>query len=70
MKIRFERDGAVFKFDSKPMQEGRFMAVCAIAAAALYVVLAIGAAALCGFRGLALVLAPALIIAFMKLTDF
>ena len=52
MRIRFEHNGTVFEYERKPMPEGRFKAVCGLAAAGLYTGLALGVAALCGLPGL------------------
>lgn len=52
MKIRLERDGTVFEYTRQPLPEGRFKAVCGLAAAGLYTGLALGVAALGGLPGL------------------
>ena len=52
MKIRLERDGTVFEYTRQPLPEGRFKAVCGLAAAGLCTGLALGVAALCGLPGL------------------
>ena len=56
MKIRLEHNGTVFEFERKPMTEGRFRALCAIAAAGVYAGMVWAVAALCDFPGLVLVL--------------
>lgn len=51
MKIRFERGGVVFEYARQPMPERRFRALCALAAAGVYVSMVIAVAALCGLPG-------------------
>lgn len=51
MKIRLEHNGTVFEYTRQPLPEGRFRAVCGLAAAWLYVGLVLGLAALCGLPG-------------------
>lgn len=62
MKLKLDFHGVIFEYERKPMQEGRFRLLYALAAAALYVGLAIGATVLCGFRGLLVVAALTLIV--------
>lgn len=57
MKIRLERNGTIFEYERKPMPEGRFLALCAIAAAGVYAGMVWAVASLCDFPGLVLVLA-------------
>ena len=63
MKLKLDFHGVVFEYEKKPMPEGRFRRLCALAAATLYVSLAIGAMRLCGLAGL-------LLIAFVTLCVF
>lgn len=55
MKLRLEFHGILFEYEKKPMQEGRFRRLCAIATAAMYVSLVIGVTRLCGLLGLLVV---------------
>ncbi len=55
MKIHLGYNGAVFEFERKPMPEGRFRTLCAIAAAGIYAGLVIAVAALCGVPGVVVV---------------
>lgn len=57
MRIRLEHNGTIFEFERKPMPEGRFRALCAIAAAGVYAGMVWAVASLCDFPGLVLVLA-------------
>lgn len=52
MKIRLEYNGTVFEYSRQPMPERRFKALCALAAAGVYMGLMLGVTALCGFPGL------------------
>lgn len=52
MKIRLERNGTVFEFERQPMKEGRFRALCLLAAAGLYAGMVAAITALCGLPGL------------------
>lgn len=63
MRMKLDFHGVVFEFEKKPMQESRFRLLYTLLAAALYVGLAIGVTALCGFLGL-LVVAVVTIIVF------
>ncbi|MEY8262152.1 hypothetical protein AALA80_17700 [Oscillospiraceae bacterium 50-60] len=56
MKIRFEHNGTVFEFESRPMKEGRFRALCLLAAAGVYAGMVAAVAALCNVPGLVLLL--------------
>ena len=47
MKIRFERGGVLLEYELKPMKEGCFRALCALAGVVV--------AALCGLPGLVIV---------------
>lgn len=69
MKIRLEHNGTVFEFERKPMPEGRFRALCLLAAGGIYAGMAIGIAKLCGIWGL-LVLAAATFIFMLAANDF
>ena len=55
MRIRVEHNGTAFEFERKPMDEGRFKAVCGIIGAALYVGMIWIVATLCGTFGVAAV---------------
>lgn len=37
MKLRFDRNGTVFEYEKKPMPDGRFKALCAIACLLAYI---------------------------------
>lgn len=52
MRIRFERGGVVLEYERKPMKEGRFRSLCALAAAGVYAGMVAAVAALCGLQGL------------------
>ena len=55
MRIRLEHNGTVFKFERRPMPEGRFKALCALAAAGVYAGMVLAVAALCGGWGVLMV---------------
>lgn len=55
MKIRLEHNGTAFEFERKPMPEGRFRALCALAAAGVYAGMVWAVAALCDVPGLLIV---------------
>lgn len=55
MRIRFERGGVVLKYERRPMPEGRFRALCALAAAGVYAGMVAAVTALCGLPGLGVV---------------
>ena len=63
MRVRIERAGEVFEFERRPMRRSRFLALCAIAAAALYVGMVVAVTALCGLPGLIAVAVVTLFIA-------
>lgn len=70
MKIRLERCGVVFEYEHQPMKEGRFRALCALAAAGVYGGVVIAVTALCGPFGLfAIVVASVLLLAIGKGMD-
>lgn len=56
MKIRLEHNGTAFEFERPPMPEGRFRALCVLAAAGVYAGMVWAVAALCDVPGLVLVL--------------
>lgn len=56
MKVRFEKGGAVFEYERKPMKEHRFRCVCLLTAAAIYAGMVAAVAAMCGIPGLGAVL--------------
>lgn len=55
MRIRLEHNGTVFEFERRPMSEGRFKALCALAAAGVYAGMVLAVAALCGGWGVLMV---------------
>ena len=55
MKIRLEHNGTVFEFERRPMPEGRFKALCVLAAAGVYAGMVWAVAALCGGWGVLMV---------------
>lgn len=55
MKLRFERGGVVFEYETRPRPEGRFRALCGLAAAGVYAGLVVAVAALCGLLGVIVV---------------
>lgn len=65
MRIRFEHNGTVFEYERKPMPEGRFKAVCGIAAAGVYAGMVWAVAALCGVPGLVTVLAWTVVVGLL-----
>ena len=65
MRIRVEHNGTAFEYERKPMDEGRFRAVCKIVGAALYVGLAWIVASICGLFGF-VALAIVSLFAFME----
>lgn len=70
MKIRFEHNGVTFEFERPPLPESRFKAICGLAAAGIYVGLALGAAALCGFQGLVAVVVATAVVAVFHAASF
>lgn len=63
MRIKLDLHGGILEYERKPMQENRFRLLYTLLAAALYVGMAIGVTALCGFLGL-LVIAVVTVIVF------
>ena len=55
MRIRLEHNGTVFEFERRPMPEGRFKALCVLAAAGAYAGMVWAVAALCGGWGVLMV---------------
>ena len=55
MRIRLEHNGTVFEYERRPMPEGRFKALCALAAAGVYAGMVLAVAALCGGWGVLMV---------------
>ena len=53
MRIRLEHNGTVFEYERRPMPEGRFKALCALAAAGVYAGMVWAVATLCGGWGVA-----------------
>ena len=49
MRIRFERDGTVLEYETKPMSPERFKAVCVLVGAAIGGAVFLGAVYLVGF---------------------
>lgn len=66
MKIKLDFHGVILEYEKKPMQESRFRLLYTLLAAALYVGLAIGVTALCGFLGLLVVAVLTLIVFAIK----
>lgn len=62
MKLKLDLHGIVFEYEKKPLPESRFRLLCALAAVALYVGAAITVTVLCGFLGLLVMVAAALVI--------
>lgn len=60
MRIRLEHNGTVFEFERRPMPEGRFKALCVLAAAGAYAGMVWAVAALCGGFGVLVVAAVTL----------
>ncbi len=70
MRIRFERGGVVLEYERKPMKEGRFRSLCALAAIGVYAGMVAAVAALCGLPGLfAIAVASVLLFAIGKGMD-
>lgn len=67
MKIRLEHNGDVFEFERPPLPEGRFRAVCGLAAAGLYAGMLVGVAAICGLYGVVTVAVVTVIIAVLSI---
>lgn len=68
MKIRLERDGTVFEYTRPPLPEGRFRAVCGLAAAGVYAGMVVVIAALCGVTGvITAAVATVVVVAFHKM---
>ena len=65
MRIKLEYCGFVFEFERKPMPEGRFRALCALAAAGVYAGMVWAVAALCDFPGLTLLLVGTAVVAMI-----
>ncbi len=65
MRIRLEHHGTVFEFERKPMPEGRFRALCCIAAAGVYAGMVWAVASLCDFPGLVLLLVGTVVVAMI-----
>ncbi len=57
-----ESGGTVFEYESRPMPEHRFKALCLLAAGGLYVGLVAAVAALCGGFGVLMVAAVTLFV--------
>jgi hypothetical protein len=55
MRIRLEHNGTVFEYERRPMPEGRFKALCVLAAAGVYAGMVWAVAALCGGFGVLMV---------------
>lgn len=65
MRIRLEHNGTVFEYERRPMPEGRFKALCALAAAGVYAGMVWAVAALCDFPGLVLLLVGTVLVAMI-----
>ncbi len=62
MRIRLEHNGTVFEYERRPMPEGRFKALCALAAAGVYAGMVWAVTALCGGWGVLMVAAVTLFV--------
>ena len=62
MRIRLEHNGTVFEYERRPMPEGRFKALCALAAAGVYAGMVLAVAALCGGWGVAAIMVVTLFV--------
>lgn len=62
MRIRLEHNGTVFECERRPMPEGRFKALCALAAAGVYAGMVWAVAALCGGWGVLMVAVVTLVV--------
>ena len=62
MRIRLEHNGTVFEFERRPLPEGRFKALCALAAAGVYAWMVWAVVALCGGWGVLMVAAVTLFV--------
>ena len=62
MRIRLEHNGTVFEYERRPMPEGRFKALCALAAAGGYAGMGWAVTALCGGWGVLMVAAVTLFV--------
>ena len=65
MRIRLEHNGTVFEFERRPMPEGRFKALCVLAAAGVYAGMVWAVAALCDVPGLVTVLAGTVVVGLL-----
>lgn len=65
MRIRLEHNGTVFEFERQPIPEGRFRALCILAAAGVYAGMVAAVTALCGGFGLLLALAGTVLVAMV-----
>lgn len=66
MKMKLDFHGIIFEMEKKPMQESRFRLLYTLAAAALYVCMAISATDLCGFLGLLVIAVDTIIVFAIK----
>lgn len=62
MRIRLEYHGTVFEYERRPLPEGRFRALCALAAAGVYAGMVWAVAALCGTVGVGVVATGTLLV--------
>lgn len=62
MRIRLEHNGTVFEYERRPMPEGRFKALCVLAAAGVYAGMVWAVATLCGGWGVLMVAAVTLFV--------
>lgn len=67
MKISIDKreDGFTVHIDRPPLPDGRFKAVCALAAAGIYAGMVVSVAVLCGGSGLLLVLFGTVLVAML-----
>ena len=63
MRIKLEYRGTVFEYERRPLAEGHFRALCALAAAGVYAGRVAAVAALCGLSGLLAVVVGTVIVA-------
>lgn len=66
MRIKLDLHSGILEYDRKPMQESRFRLLYTLLAAAMYVGLAIGVTALCGFLGLVVIAAVTVVVFAIK----
>ena len=65
MKLRVNLHGLIIEYERRPMPEGRFRALCVLAAAGLYAGTVVSIASLCGFFGVILLLVCTVFVGMM-----